>query len=189
MWSFSSDFVKLSRYFMIIVTLFYDNCHFISRKRHVKTEKFHATWSFSHFFYVKIFHVSRQRIKTKRGINSTKLLLIIHFHAFTCHRALFFPSVAAMCLCISWSPTPIGEHLSTNLSSWDLAVPGSPSISRLMSPLRVRPSGSLEETGNAKLHIASTSTDYYCRLLLLLYYYYTTTVLLLLLTCLFAFNV
>lgn len=32
-----SDFVKLSRYFMIIVTLFYDNCHFISRKLHVKT--------------------------------------------------------------------------------------------------------------------------------------------------------
>lgn len=42
------------------------------------------------------------------------------------------------------SHTPMGEHFSTNFSSWDLAVPGSPSISKLMSPLRVRPSGSLE---------------------------------------------
>lgn len=41
-------------------------------------------------------------------------------------------------------PTPMGEHFSTNFSSWDLAVPGSPSISKLMSPLRVSPSGSLE---------------------------------------------
>jgi len=39
--------------------------------------------------------------------------------------------------------TAMGEHRSTNLSSWDLAVPGSPSISRLMSPLRFKPSGSL----------------------------------------------
>lgn len=48
---------------------------------------------------------------------------------------------------VVWTPTPIGEHLSTNFSSWDLAVPGSPSISRLMSPLRVRPSGSLKGQG------------------------------------------
>lgn len=41
--------------------------------------------------------------------------------------------------------TPMGEHFSTNFSSWDLAVPGSPSISRLMSPRRVSPSGSLGE--------------------------------------------
>lgn len=40
--------------------------------------------------------------------------------------------------------TPMGEHFSTNFSSCDLAVPGSPSISKLMSPLRVSPSGSLE---------------------------------------------
>lgn len=39
--------------------------------------------------------------------------------------------------------TPMGEHFSTNFNSWDLAVPGSPSINRLMSPRRVRPSGSL----------------------------------------------
>lgn len=39
----------------------------------------------------------------------------------------------------------MGEHFSTNFSSWDLAVPGSPSISRLMSPRRVSPSGSLGE--------------------------------------------
>ena len=43
----------------------------------------------------------------------------------------------------------MGEHFSTNFSSWDLAVPGSPSISRLMSPRRVRPSGSLGEDGQA----------------------------------------
>lgn len=43
----------------------------------------------------------------------------------------------------------MGEHFSTNFSSWDLAVPGSPSISRLMSPRRVRPSGSLGEGGQA----------------------------------------
>ena len=41
----------------------------------------------------------------------------------------------------------MGEHFSTNFSSWDLAVPGSPSISRLMSPRRVSPSGSLGENG------------------------------------------
>lgn len=41
----------------------------------------------------------------------------------------------------------MGEHFSTNFSSWDLAVPGSPSISRLMSPRRVSPSGSLGEDG------------------------------------------
>lgn len=45
------------------------------------------------------------------------------------------------------SPTPMGEHFSTNFSSWDLAVPGSPSISKLMSPRRVSPSGSLEQQG------------------------------------------
>lgn len=43
--------------------------------------------------------------------------------------------------------TPMGEHFSTNFSSWDLAVPGSPSISRLISPRRVSPSGSLGEDG------------------------------------------
>lgn len=43
--------------------------------------------------------------------------------------------------------TPMGEHFSTNFSSCDLAVPGSPSISKLMSPLRVSPSGSLERWG------------------------------------------
>lgn len=43
--------------------------------------------------------------------------------------------------------TPMGEHCSTNFSSWDLAVPGSPSISRLMSPRRVSPSGSLGGNG------------------------------------------
>lgn len=51
--------------------------------------------------------------------------------------------------------TPMGEHFSTNFSSWDLAVPGSPSISRLMSPRRVSPSGSLREdmqVGRAKTH-------------------------------------
>lgn len=37
--------------------------------------------------------------------------------------------------------TPIGDTFSTNLSSWLLAVPGSPSSRTLMSPLRVRPSG------------------------------------------------
>lgn len=44
--------------------------------------------------------------------------------------------------------TPMGEHFSTNFSSWDLAVPGSPSISRLISPRRVSPSGSLGEDGH-----------------------------------------
>ena len=39
--------------------------------------------------------------------------------------------------------TPIGATFSTNLSSWLLAVPGSPSNKRLMSPLLVRPSGNL----------------------------------------------
>lgn len=48
------------------------------------------------------------------------------------------------------SPTPMGEHFSTNFSSWDLAVPGSPSISKLMSPRRVSPSGSLEQQGAGK---------------------------------------
>lgn len=43
--------------------------------------------------------------------------------------------------------TPMGEHFSTNFRSWDLAVPGSPNISKLMSPRRVSPSGSLEMTG------------------------------------------
>jgi len=42
--------------------------------------------------------------------------------------------------------TPTGEQFSTNLSSCDLAVPGSPSNSTLMSPRRVRPSGSLTDT-------------------------------------------
>lgn len=51
--------------------------------------------------------------------------------------------------------TPIGEHFSTNLSSWDLAVPGSPNISRLMSPRRVSPSGSLREFRQVN-HTAST---------------------------------
>ena len=37
--------------------------------------------------------------------------------------------------------TPIGATFSTNLSSWLLAVPGSPSNRRLTSPRRVRPSG------------------------------------------------
>lgn len=35
----------------------------------------------------------------------------------------------------------MGAHFSTNLSSWLLAVPGSPSSSTLMSPRRVKPSG------------------------------------------------
>lgn len=39
--------------------------------------------------------------------------------------------------------TPIGATFSTNLSSCDLAVPGSPRSNILMSPRRVRPSGSL----------------------------------------------
>ena len=39
--------------------------------------------------------------------------------------------------------TPIGATFSTNLSSWLFAVPGSPNSSKLMSPRRVRPSGSL----------------------------------------------
>ena len=39
--------------------------------------------------------------------------------------------------------TPIGATFSTNFSSWLLAVPGSPSSSTLMSPRRVKPSGSL----------------------------------------------
>lgn len=49
----------------------------------------------------------------------------------------------------------MGEHFSTNFSSWDLAVPGSPSISRLTSPRRVSPSGSLGEdkqVGKVKAH-------------------------------------
>lgn len=51
-------------------------------------------------------------------------------------------------------PTPIGEQRSTNFSSWDLAVPGSPSISKLMSPLRVRPSGSLKGPYFCKRYIS-----------------------------------
>lgn len=39
--------------------------------------------------------------------------------------------------------TPMGATFSTNFSSWDLAVPGSPSNRMLMSPRRVNPSGSL----------------------------------------------
>ncbi len=44
------------------------------------------------------------------------------------------------------SLTPIGEHLSTNFSNCDLAVPGSPSINKFISPLRVKPSGNLTKT-------------------------------------------
>lgn len=44
------------------------------------------------------------------------------------------------------SLTPMGEHLSTNFSNWDLAVPGSPNINKLISPLRVRPSGNLTKS-------------------------------------------
>lgn len=38
--------------------------------------------------------------------------------------------------------TPIGATFSTNLSNCDFAVPGSPNIKALMSPLLVKPSGS-----------------------------------------------
>lgn len=37
--------------------------------------------------------------------------------------------------------TAIGATLSTNFNNCDLAVPGSPKRSTLMSPLRVKPSG------------------------------------------------
>ena len=47
------------------------------------------------------------------------------------------------CHVTSGELTPIGATFSTNLSSWLLAVPGSPSRRMLMSPLLVRPSGSL----------------------------------------------
>ena len=40
--------------------------------------------------------------------------------------------------------TPMGEQFSTNFSSCDFAVPGSPSNNRLMSPLLVNPSGNLK---------------------------------------------
>jgi len=56
--------------------------------------------------------------------------------------------------------TPIGEQFSTNLSSCDLAVPGSPRSNTLMSPLRVRPSGSLThkctQNDNSSMHTIDT---------------------------------
>lgn len=39
--------------------------------------------------------------------------------------------------------TPIGATVSTNFNNCDLAVPGSPNIKILMSPLRHKPSGIL----------------------------------------------
>ena len=41
--------------------------------------------------------------------------------------------------------TPIGETFSTNFNNCDLAVPGSPRSKTLISPLLVRPSGSLQK--------------------------------------------
>ena len=39
--------------------------------------------------------------------------------------------------------TPTGAQFSTNFSNCDLAVPGSPNISKLISPLLHNPSGNL----------------------------------------------
>lgn len=59
--------------------------------------------------------------------------------------------------------TPIGEQFSTNLSSWLLAVPGSPNNSKLMSPLRVKPSGSLGTRDGADYIDITNVIDYdYC---------------------------
>lgn len=53
--------------------------------------------------------------------------------------------------------TPIGDTCSTNLSSWDLAVPGSPNSSMFMSPLRFNPSGILFLEPAWKMLITSDS--------------------------------